>query len=211
MDLADRREEYVTAGLDIDEVHADPIAQFERWFTEVESAGLWEPNAMVVSSVDPDGWPTSRFVLLKEVDQRGFAFYTNYESDKARALDHSGRAALTFGWHELRRQVRVLGHVSRVDAEHSDAYFARRPRGSQIGAWASPQSRPVADRSILDERYDEVEARFADLDIPRPPNWGGYLVRPERVEFWQGRPNRFHDRIVYTWHADGWTRARLAP
>lgn len=211
MDLADFREDYVTAGLDITDVNADPLTQFERWFSEVEQAGLWEPNAMVVSAVDADGWPTSRFVLLKEVDQEGFIFFTNYESNKALALDHSGRAALTFGWHQLRRQVRVQGLVSQLPAERSDAYFARRPRGSQLSAWASPQSRPVDRREILDERYADVERRFADREIPRPPNWGGYLVRPNRVEFWQGRPNRFHDRVLYMRRGDQWELSRLAP
>lgn len=211
MDLAGHREEYVTQGTDVHDVDPDPIAQFQAWFREVDAAGLWEPNAMVVSAVDTDGWPTSRFVLLKQVDQQGFVFYTNYTSAKAQALDLSGRAALTFGWHELRRQVRVLGSVARLDPEDSDAYFAKRPRGSQLGAWASPQSQPVADRETLEERYAEVESRFADGDIPRPEHWGGYRVQPERIEFWQGRPNRFHDRIVYTKQNDVWSRKRLAP
>ena len=211
MDLADRREAYETAGLDVADVAADPIAQFEHWFRDAEVAGLWEPNAMSVSTVDPDGTPSSRILLLKHVDERGFVFYTNYESAKARGLAAHPAAALTFAWLPLRRQVRVVGTVSQTSAEESDAYFSRRPRGSQLGAWASEQSTVLVDRAALEARYAEVERRFAGCDVPRPPHWGGYRVQHQTVEFWQGRPNRQHDRIRYEPTDVGWQITRLAP
>lgn len=216
MDLSHVREQYETTGLDEADVDADPIAQFQHWYRDAEAAELWEPNAMVVSAVDAEGWPTARFVLLKSVDHDGFTFFTNYTSAKASALEAAGRASLTFGWLPLRRQVRVLGSVERVAAAESDAYFAQRPRGSQLGAWASPQSRQVDGRDELDRRYREVEARFGDGPVPRPDDWGGYRVRPTVIEFWQGRPDRFHDRLAFTRTGDGtgpeaWSMARLAP
>ncbi len=213
MDLADRRETYEEAGVDVADVNSDPIEQFERWYREAEAADLWEPNAMVVSAVDADGWPTSRFVLMKGFDHAGFVFYTNLESDKAAALDGSRRAALTFGWLPLRRQVRVLGTVDRVSDDEADDYFAQRPRGSQVGAWASPQSQVIADRAELDRRFAAFEAGVGDGLIERPSHWGGYRVSPTRIEFWQGRPNRFHDRLRYELADDGssWSLCRLAP
>ncbi len=212
MDLADRRESYEAEGLDPVDVSEDPIEQFERWYRDAEAADLWEPNAAVVSAVDQQGWPTSRYVLVKQFDSDGFVFYTNYQSSKAAALESSRRAALTFGWLPLRRQVRIQGLVSRVSPEESDAYFARRPRGSQLGAWASPQSEEIADRAELDRRYLAIEAGVGDGLIERPEHWGGYRVSPVVVEFWQGRPNRFHDRLRYTLgDDDAWTITRLAP
>ena len=213
MDLADRRDEYETAGIDFADVSADPIEQFQRWYLAAEEAELWEPNAVVVAAVDPHGWPTSRYLLMKGFDHRGFVFFTNYESHKAEALETSGRAALTFGWLPLRRQVRIQGTVARVSADESDDYFARRPPGAQVGAWASPQSEVVADRADLERRYAAVEAGVGEGPIERPPHWGGYRVAPERIEFWQGRPNRFHDRLLYVREpgADRWTISRLAP
>lgn len=211
MDLADRRETYEEAGLDIEHVLADPIAQFERWYRDAEDAELWEPNAMVVSVVDDDGWPASRYVLMKRFDTEGFVFFTNVESDKGRALESSRRAALTFGWLPLRRQVRILGDVDRVSSDEADDYFARRPRGSQIGAWASPQSQPVESRADLHRRYAAFEAGAGDGLIDRPEHWGGYLVRPVSIEFWQGRPNRFHDRLRYRLADGAWEISRLAP
>jgi pyridoxamine 5'-phosphate oxidase len=189
-DLARLRREYEGHGLDIRDVDPDPIEQFDRWFAEVRAAGYFEPNAMVLATVDEHGAPAARTVLLKGVDARGFVFHTNYTSAKAHELDLTGRAALTFSWSEVRRQVRVVGPVVRIDEVESDAYFATRPRGSQIGAWASDQSAVIASRAELDAAYDEIERRFADREIPRPPHWGGYRVRPERVELWQGRENR---------------------
>lgn len=209
-DLGRLRREYGDAGLDLPDLEADPITMFRRWFDE--AAPLHEPNAMVVATVDGDGRPSTRMVLLKGLDDRGFVFYTNLESRKATEIDASPAVSLLFPWHDLQRQVRVDGSAFRVPVEESEAYFAQRPRGSQLGAWASPQSRVVASRSFLDERYGGVLARFVDADeIPLPPFWGGYRVVPETVEFWQGRRGRLHDRLQYRRTAEGWTTARLAP
>lgn len=211
MDLSDRREHYEAEGLDIGDVDADPIRQFEHWYRDAEEAELWEPNACVVSAVDAEGWPTSRFVLLKGFGPDGFSFFTNYQSDKGRALEHSGRAALTFGWLPLRRQVRIQGPVERVSELESDRYFAQRPPGSQLGAWASPQSEVVADRAELDRRFAAIEAGIGEGLVERPPHWGGYRVTPVSIEFWQGRPNRFHDRLRYRRDGNAWVIERLAP
>lgn len=210
-ELARLRREYEERGLDIADVATDPLVEFDRWFREVSDAGYVEPHTMVLATVDEDGWPSSRTVLLKGYDARGFVFYTNYRSAKARDLDATGRASLTFVWSAVRRQVRVVGTADRVDAAESDAYFASRPRGSQIGAWASDQSAVVADRAELDAAFAEIEARYDGRPIPRPPHWGGYLVRPLVMEFWQGRENRLHDRLRYTRDVDGWRIERLAP
>jgi pyridoxamine 5'-phosphate oxidase len=209
--LEQLRREYEGRGLDVRDVDPDPIEQFREWFSEVRAAGYYEPNAMVLATVDPDGWPSSRTVLLKGFDRRGFSFFTNYTSAKGRELEASRRAALTFSWAEVRRQVRVLGTVTRVDEAESDAYFATRPRGSQLGAWASNQSEVVASRDVLDRRYAELEHHFAGRVIPRPPHWGGYRVRPLVVELWQGRENRLHDRLRYTLEEPGWRIERVAP
>lgn len=211
MDLSDRREEYETAGVDIADVDPDPIEQFGAWYRAAEAAELWEPNAMVVSTVGADGWPSARWVLCKAFGPDGFVFFTNYDSGKASDIAASGRAALTFGWLPLRRQVRIVGPIERTDEATSTAYFAQRPRGSQLGAWASPQSRVVGGRDELDRRYDEAAATFEGRDVERPPHWGGYRVGVESIEFWQGRPNRFHDRIRYRRQADAWLVERLAP
>jgi pyridoxamine 5'-phosphate oxidase len=212
-DLARLRREYEGRGLDVADVDADPMEQFDRWFAEVRAAGYFEPNAMVLSTVDEHGVPSGRTVLLKGVDARGFVFYTNYTSAKSSEIDVTGRAALTFAWSEVRRQVRVVGTAARVEDAESDAYFASRPRGSQLGAWASDQSSIVSSRAELDDQYAEVERRFAGRDVPRPPHWGGYRVRPQIVELWQGRENRLHDRLRYTLDAStrAWTINRLAP
>ena len=199
--------EYVSGGLDLADVDRDPIVQFRRWFAEAQAAALVEPEAMTLSTAGP----TSRIVLLRGVDERGFAFFTNYESDKGRAIAASPRVALNFGWLELHRQVRVTGEAERLPDAESDAYFGSRPRGSQIGAWASPQSEVLADREQLERRVAELEQRFAGADVPRPDFWGGYLVRPDTVEFWQGRPSRLHDRLRYTRGSGGWRIERLAP
>jgi pyridoxamine 5'-phosphate oxidase len=196
IDLGRMRREYEAEGLDPDDLAEDPIDQFNHWFGEAVDAGLTEANAMVVSTVDPDGQPWSRFVLLKAVTAAGFDFYTNYGSAKSSHLADNPRVALTFGWIELRRQVNITGIASRVPDDESDAYWAVRPRGSQLGGLASPQSRPVASRQELLDRYDEAERAHPDA-VARPPHWGGWRVRPRTIEFWQGRTNRLHDRLRY--------------
>lgn len=211
MDLGDLRRSYERTGIDEATIAADPFEQFAAWFRNAVDADVAEPNAMAVATVDGDGYPAARIVLCKSFDADGFVFYTNYRSDKGVDLDERPRAALLFTWIELHRQVRIVGDASRCTAAESDAYFARRPRGSQIGAWASDQSRAVADRSTLDEAWEAAEERFADQAVPRPDHWGGYRIAPRRFEFWQGRDNRMHDRITYVPSEAGWQRSRLAP
>ena len=210
-DVADLRKEYTRAGLAESDVAADPIEQFRRWFDAALDAGLHEPNAMTVATATRDGSPSARVVLLKGFDSRGFVFYTNYEGRKGRELEENPRAALLFYWGELERQVRIEGTVSRVSEEESDAYYASRPRGSRLGAWASQQSRTVEGRGFLEDRIGDLEAEYEGREVPRPPFWGGYRVWPEVVEFWQGRENRLHDRIVYRRQGGGWGIERLQP
>lgn len=212
-DLASLREDYTRAGLAEADVDPDPLAMLRRWVDDAVRAGVREPTAMVLATVDATGRPSSRTVLLKGLDERGAVFYTNYASRKAEALAGQPQCALHFGWYDLERQVRVEGRAERLRDEESDAYFASRPRGSQLGAWASPQSKVVPDRARLEERYAEEEARFAGSAVPRPPWWGGYRVVPDRVELWQGRPSRMHDRLRYVWSPTrrGWAVERLAP
>ena len=210
--LAALRREYGDHGLDLPDLADDPVAMFRRWLADTVAAGIHEPNAMVVATVDADGRPSTRMVLLKELDHRGFVFFTNYESRKAEEIAANPAVALLFPWQDLQRQVRVEGTATRVSHAESEAYFATRPRESQLGAWASPQSRVVASRSALDERYGGVLAQFADLDaVPLPPHWGGFRVAPEVVEFWQGRRGRMHDRLVYRRTDAAWRVDRLAP
>lgn len=210
MSLRDRRVQYETAGLDRDDVHSDPMTQWQRWYDEAESAGVTEPNAMTLSTIGADGIPDSRVVLARGADERGFVFYTNLESVKSRQLEAGGASAV-FAWLDLHRQVRVRGSVERVSEAESDGYFASRPRGSQIGAWASPQSRPIADRAALERLVEETTRRFEGVDVPRPPYWGGFVLRPIAFEFWQGRPSRLHDRFRYALVDSSWSVERLAP
>jgi pyridoxamine 5'-phosphate oxidase len=189
----------------------DPIALVQRWFTDAQAAGIEQHDAMTLATTTPDGRPSARVVLLKGIDQRGFAFFTNYESRKGRELDANPQAALVLLWTPLQRQVRIGGRVERLSAEESDAYFATRPRGSQLGAWASRQSQPLQDRAELETRWAALEERYAGGVVPRPPHWGGYRVEPDEIEVWQGRANRLHDRFRYVRSAGGWTHARLQP
>ncbi|MCU1395760.1 MAG: pdxH [Ilumatobacteraceae bacterium] len=210
--IRDRRVQYESAGLDVGDLAADPIAQWHRWYAQAEEAGCVEPNAMVVSTIGDDGIPDSRYVLARGVSDVGFAFYTNYDSAKSAQLEHSPGASALFTWLQLHRQMKIRGTVAKVSAEASDAYFAGRPRSSQIGAWASPQSEVLADRAELDARVAEVTARFADTEtIPRPPFWGGWLITPVAAEVWQGRPSRLHDRFRYRLVEGVWIAERLAP
>ncbi len=234
MNLGDFREDYRRDALDRAALEANPLTQFEAWFREatgdraqsrwrkigIALYKLWSAicnhrpadiNAMTLATVDKNGEPSSRTVLLKSVDERGFIFFTNYDSRKGRDLAENPHAALTFFWSELERQVCVAGSVTKLPAAESEAYFQSRPRGSRIAAWASDQSKPVADRAALEAKWRELEKKFLG-EIPLPPNWGGFILQPERIEFWQGRPSRLHDRLHYTKSSDGsWKIDRLSP
>jgi pyridoxamine 5'-phosphate oxidase len=209
--VADLRREYVQHGLIESDAGEDPIALFRTWFAQALASELAEPNAMSLATVSADGRPSVRVVLLKRFDEEGFIFFTNYESRKGRELATNPFAALVFWWHEFERQVRIEGRVEKVKPAESDEYFAIRPLGSRLGAWASSQSEALPDREALDRRYAELAARYADGNVPRPPHWGGYRLVPDAIEFWQGRANRLHDRIRFRRRGDGWVRERLAP
>lgn len=210
--LADLRRDYARATLHERDVDPDPVRQFERWFAEAQRAAVVEPNAMTLATADADGRPSARMVLLKGADERGFVFYSDYRSRKGVELAANPHAALVLYWAELERQVRIAGTVSRVSIEESERYYRSRPLGSRVGAWASHQSEPLADRERLEQRWAELAARYAEEEPPLPPHWGGYRVEPAEVEFWQGRQSRLHDRIVYRRGGDGsWARGRLSP
>jgi pyridoxamine 5'-phosphate oxidase len=212
MTLADLRKDYSLAGLDEKNLARDPFRQFDKWFEEAGAAKLNEPNAMVLSTATRDGQPSSRIVLLKGLDGRGFVFYTNYESRKGREMEINPRASLLFPWFALERQVIVEGPIAKVTREESEAYFHSRPAASQLAAWASQQSSVLPSRSVLEENLKGVEKKYAGQVVPLPPNWGGYRLAPETVEFWQGRRSRLHDRLRYRRAKDGsWTVERLAP
>lgn len=204
-------EQYAGARLDLATADLDPYAQFRAWFAEAAGAGLPKVNAMTLATADELGRPSARMVLLKELDERGFVFFTRYDSRKGRQLAANPHAALVFYWDPLDRQVRVEGAVEVLEAAASDAYFAARPRGSQLGAIASPQSQELASRQELEQRVEEAERATGGGDPRRPASWGGYRVVPTRLEFWQGQPSRLHDRVLYERRADGWRRALLAP
>lgn len=210
-DLGDRRVSYDRDTLLETHAAANPFVQFGAWIALALEAAGGEPYAMTLATADAAGNPSARVVLLRGWDERGFTFFTNYDSDKGREIAARPRAALVFAWAALERQVRIAGAVEVLSSAESDAYFARRPRGHQVSAWASAQSRPLAERADLERAMAEADARFAGAAVPRPPYWGGYRVLPERIEFWQGRRDRVHDRLVYARTAGGWSRTRLAP
>ena len=210
-DLATLREEYSRGGLDLPDLADDPVAMFDRWIEEAIAGGVHEPNAMVLATATPDGRPSSRMVLLKGVGPDGFVFFTNLESRKGQELAANPHCALLMPWHPLERQVRIEGVAEVLDRGRVREYFDSRPHGARLGAWASAQSRPVASRSALTAAYAAVQEEYGDGEVPVPPHWGGYRVVPESVEFWQGRPGRMHDRLVYRRDGEGWRVERLAP
>lgn len=210
MDIAKIRQEYTFAGLRRADLHPDPIQQFKNWFQSALAAAVPEPNAMTLATVDAAGQPSSRIVLLKDLDHRGFTFYTNYESRKGRELAANPRAALTVFWPGLERQICVRGACEKVGREESETYFKSRPLGSRLGAWVSSQSTPIPNREYLETKLKDLTAQYGDHP-PLPPNWGGYLLRPHNIDFWQGRPSRLHDRFLYTRAGDTWQIDRLSP
>jgi len=210
--ISNIRKDYSKSTLDIDTIGKDPVSQFEKWFNEALTSGVPEPNALTLSTVSEDGRPSGRIVLLKGVENGKFVFYSNYQSQKGKELDKNPACSLTFFWAELERQVRIEGIASRTDVASSEKYFQSRPRESQIGAWASPQSAVISNREILNERVTKIKEKFEGKDkLPKPNQWGGFEVEPLKIEFWQGRPNRLHDRIVFTKIDNLWQIHRLAP
>jgi pyridoxamine 5'-phosphate oxidase len=211
MSIADIRKDYQLKSLVESEVAKDPFAQFSVWWEEAVQSAIVEVNAMALSTVSPEGKPSSRIVLLKGYTEEGFVFFTNYTSDKGKQIEQNQHVSLLFFWKELERQVRIEGTASKIATEESDAYFNSRPVGSRLGAWASPQSQKIADRAILDQELEKITAEFQEHEITRPPHWGGYRVEPTKIEFWQGRSSRLHDRILYEQVDQQWQICRLAP
>jgi pyridoxamine 5'-phosphate oxidase len=209
--IADLRRNYTQAGLLESEIVANPYAQFKLWFEQAVAAEILEPNAMTIATVTAEGKPSARIVLLKDFDDRGFVFYTNYNSQKGVELQHCPYAALVFLWGDLERQVRIEGKVELVAESEATAYFHSRPASSQLGAWASEQSSIIADRSILEQKLQQLETEYQNTVIPKPPHWGGVRVIPQEIEFWQGRPSRLHDRLRYQLVDGNWQIDRLAP
>jgi pyridoxamine 5'-phosphate oxidase len=210
MNISSIRKDYTFKTLEIEDIKDNPIDQFHLWLQEAINAEALEVNAMTLSTLGLDGFPNGRIVLLKELDS-GFVFFTNYESEKGKELENSPKASLTFFWAELERQVRIIGHVEKISEEESDIYFFSRPIGSQIGAWTSPQSKKILSREILDQMKEDVECEFSSKPMSRPPHWGGFRLIPTKIEFWQGRPSRLHDRLLYEKKDVKWEISRLAP
>ncbi len=209
--IADIRNDYKQRSLNESDMAANPMEQFTAWWDDAIKSDIYEVNAMTLATVNAAGRPSARIVLLKGYDENGFIFFTNYQSHKAQDMEANPHVSLVFFWKELERQVRIEGTVTKVSAEESDAYFHSRPVGSRIGAWASPQSRVIASRAVIEDKVKELEGNFENKTIERPPHWGGYIVAPELIEFWQGRPSRLHDRMQYTKDGQGWKIERLAP
>lgn len=212
LNLAGIRKDYLKATLDINAVHPDPVSQFDTWFQEALNAAVLEPSAMALASVNKDGWPSLRIMLLKGIEEGKFIFYSNYKSRKGKELQINPACAATFFWPELERQVRIEGNVELLKRPVTEEYFKTRPRDSQVSAWASPQSESIRDRKVLEDLIEQTEGKFKRYEVlPLPPHWGGYALSPLSVEFWQGRPSRLHDRILYTRKQNTWTIERLAP
>jgi pyridoxamine 5'-phosphate oxidase len=209
--IADLRITYAQSKLDEDTIHPDPIQQFQAWFDQACAANILEPNAMTLATATPSGVPSARIVLLKGLDDRGFVFYTNYDSRKGQELEANAHAALVFWWGALERQVRVEGRVEKVSDRETQDYFHSRPHESQLGAWASEQSQVIPNREVLEQRLADLAQQYQDQPVPRPPHWGGFRVIPHQLEFWQGRPSRLHDRLRYQLHNGTWKLDRLAP
>ena len=211
MDITNLRKNYCKYGLSRSDLEQTPLKQFDKWFVQAKEAGVNEPNAMSISTVSAEGFPSSRTVLLKIYDEQGFVFFTNYTSQKSQEIDNNSNVALLFPWLDLERQIRISGQAEKISKKESFAYFTSRPRGSQLGAWISPQSKIIESRNFLQMKLAQIKSKFSNGEIPLPDAWGGYRIVPHRFEFWQGRSNRLHDRFVYEKNDDSWIIYRLAP